>query len=155
MAKNITGLEAKTYISSDYTPSDPPVAGDVTTATWTEVPCVRDETITLPAGTADFSCRGTRIRKRRATLQDWGASMQFVWDSTNTALTSIRDAYLNGTEVGLMFLDDAQDATAAEGPAGNWAVTGFNHNRPLEDGVLVDVEVVHSDGGQWAQLSTP
>jgi len=142
---NIYGQECKAYHSSTALDGSSNTAADVTR---NEITGIRDVTVNLQSGTADFSSRGNGIRRsRRASIQDWEVTFQIVYDTSDTQFQALLDAYIAGNEVALLFFDGPEGTADNEGFAGNWAITSFTRNEPFETEVIVDVTVVLYDQG--------
>ena len=70
---------------------------------------------------ADISASG--MRSRLLGLRDWSVSGTLLYDSTVLAVTRLRDAWLNRTE---LFVNYLPDGTVANGFGGPVVVENFN-----------------------------
>ena len=123
-------------------------------ATWNEIDLARDVTLNLEASEADVASRGNSgWRATRAALRDAGVEFDLVWDSDDAELEAIRDAYLNGTEIGLAVMDGDIATAGSEGFGTNFVITGFNRGEPLEEAVTVSVTAKPASRQPWYEVS--
>ena len=129
---------------------------DVESATLTALDQVRDVTLNLSAAQADVTTRGNNgWRGKAGTLKEASVDFEIVAKAGDAGVEALRNAFLNNTEIGLVFLDDDIDTEDAEGPAGNWTVTGFSRGEALEDAVKYNVTVEFSTFQQWYVAPAP
>lgn len=101
----------------------------------------RDFDPTYSGDTIDMTRRDSGgWRERLQGLKSWTATALMIWIPTDAALQAIWNAYVNGTNLLIRWVD-----SAGYGRQGNAKVTEFHPNQPLEDGVLVSVSL-ESDG---------
>ena len=81
------------------------------------------------------------------------AEFDMVWKPSDADLAAIRDAYLNNSEIGLAFLTDDQATVGAEGPVGDWMITGFSRSEPLEEGITISVTAKLSSFTEWHETT--
>ena len=67
-------------------------------------------------------------------LKEWTAPVDNLWVPDNTGLVAIRDAFLNGTQVGVAFKDEDD-----YGFSGNCIVTSLKMGQPLAEAVTMPV----------------
>lgn len=120
------------------------------TAPGTEITNVRDVTLNLSAGEADYTTRGNSgWRATAPTLRECSVDFQMVWNPTDTAFDAIKEAFLNSTLISLAVLDQPDTVTGAEGPLADFSITSFTRNEALEDVLTVDVTAKVADWGEW------
>lgn len=120
----VLGMNAKAYYG---------VAGSSAN---TEMGNVRDLTLTLEAGEADVTTRSNSgWRATAPTLRECTVEFEMVWDPTDTGFTAIRTAFLSSGLIALKILDKA----GGQGPDGDFAITSFTRNEPLEEALTVSV----------------
>lgn len=114
--------------------------GTYGTPVWAAVPVMRDMKLTLEDEEWDASGRGAagwdqaEPTTRKATIE--GA---LIWDPVDTALTAIRDAYLNRTSLDMAALDGASSGASSQGLRAIWKVFSFSRNEELRAGCTIDV----------------
>lgn len=125
------GMDAKLYFCA---------AGIGSTPTWTLLGNVKNVTLSLTKGEADVTTRANNGWKATAgTLKEGSIEFEMVWDTEDAGFTAIKDAYFNGTILGLAVMDGA---VATAGSQGLWAdcmITDFSRDEPLEDALSVKV----------------
>lgn len=148
------GMNATAHLAAAlFTAAD---AAAVTGATLTELTQVRDVTLNLTKATADVSTRGNNgWRATAATLKEASVDFEIVAKAGDAGVEAIRNAFMNNTEIPLVFVDDAIAIEDAEGPAGNWEVSQFNRTEALEDAVKYQVTVTFSSFQQWYVAPAP
>jgi len=133
MGKKI-GLDCKLYYNAAGN-ENPIVPGN-----WTELTNCRDVTLNLEKGEADVTTRGNSgWRATAGTIKDGSIEFEMVWDTTDAGFTAIKDAYFNGTAIGLLALDGGVSVSGSQGLAAEMEVTNFTRNEPLEEAVTVSV----------------
>jgi len=136
MAKTfLLGMEAKLYYSAA---SETPATLDP--ASMTEVSNVQDLTLTMEAGGADITTRANQgWRATAPTLRECTAEFQMQFKPSDAAFNAIRTAFVTAGEIALAPLTDAHATVGAFGPVGNFTITNFSVNQPLEEAITVDV----------------
>lgn len=127
------GLEMKAYRNT----------ATYATPTWVEMDNVKDLTRNLDKATADMSRRASGgWRASRATLKDGNVSFQMVYDTADADFAALHDAWLNNTKINFAFAD-GPIATAGTQYWRAWMdVKTFSITENLEEGVMVNVELV-------------
>ena len=140
----VLGLNAKTY-----------VATSVGTPVFTnEVGVIREETINLEKSLADVTDRRANgWRLQEGTLKEGTVDIQMIYEPGDADFDAFEDAFFNGTQLVLAFMDgDASASGTYYGLLGAFVVTSFSIPRQLEEAVIVDVTVtpVLEDGTSLA-----
>jgi len=134
MATFILGKDAKRYHGT---------AGGTAAA---EMANVREVTLTLEAGEADVTTRANSgWRATAPTLRECTCEFEMVWDPEDAGFTAIRNAFLASGLIALKILDKA----GGQGPDGDFAITSFSRNEPLEEAITVSVTAKLSVFRSW------
>lgn len=150
MAKKL-GMNCKFYFSDTLLDGD---LNTPSTVTWNEISNVRDLTLNLETGEADVTTRANNgWRATAATLKDGSIEFEMLWESGDAGFDALKNAWANGTEIALAAMDGAVDTSGNEGLAGNFSVTNFSRNEPLEEGVTVSVTVKPSSHTEWYEVA--
>ena len=127
----VLGLNAKTYL-----------AGTIASPVFTnEVETIREETVNLERATTDITDRrADGWRLQAGTLKEGTVDMQMIYEPGNADFTAFQNAFFNGTQVVLAFMDgDATVAGTYYGLLGAFEVTSFSQPRQLEEAIIVDI----------------
>ena len=136
----VLGMDAKLYEG----------AADAALAALTEVDNVKDVTVSLETGEADVTTRGNSgWRATASTLKGCTVEFTMQWKPGDTAFEAIKDAFLASTTVRLAPLTGARGAEYCEGPFGNYSITNFSRNEPLEESITVSVTAKLSEFEEW------
>jgi len=142
------GLDAKLYLCA---------AGIGGTPVWTEVTRAKDVTLTVNKGEADVSSRGGGGWKATVgTLKDASVEFDLVYDPDDAAFGILRDAFLDGTAVGLAAMDGAVDAAGSQGLWADCAILKFDRKEPLEQALTVSVTAkptLTANAPEWKEVS--
>ena len=145
MADFLLGMNAKIYqgaSAADPTTLDP--------ATLTEMGNVKDVTLSLEANEADVTTRANSgWRATAPTLRECTCEFNMIWKPGDAGFEAIKTAFLTAGTVALAVLTGAHNADGAEGPVGNWSITNFSREEPLEDAVTVSVTAKLAAFGEW------
>jgi hypothetical protein len=121
-----------------------------------ELPNVKDVTLTMEAADADITTRANSgWRARVAALREGSAEFEMVWKDTDTGFDALQDAFLNGTVLEMAFLTGAKSSdgvtpvVGSDGLYGEWSVTSFPVNQPLEEAITVPVTVMLTTFKEW------
>ena len=113
-----------------------------------EITNIKDVSISMEAGEADVTTRGNSgWRATAATLRECSAEFEMLWKPTDVSFTAIKNAFLNATNLSMAFLSEE----SGQGPLGDFAVTNFSRNEPLEEGITVSVTVKLASFTQWIE----
>lgn len=105
---------------------------------WTPITNATDVTVDADSETADITTRGGGGWSQEvATIRKLSIKFGMVWDTADTGFTTIRDAWLNNTVVGIRAFD-----SASHGPTFDAMVSKFTRNEPIKGAMMVDVELV-------------
>lgn len=95
----------------------------------------RDVSLDMSATEIDVTTRDSSGWKEFLQgLKEWGATVDQLWVPTDAGLQALRDAYLSGNELSVVFTDD--DGWGFSGTA---IVTGLGKPEPLDDAVALNV----------------
>jgi hypothetical protein len=120
----------------------------------TEMPNVKDVTITLDAGKADVTTRANSgWRATVATLRECKVEFQMLYQPSDAGFRAIRTAYLTAGRVRLAALTGAREASGIDGPLGDFSITSFTRSEPLEEGVTVSVTAELSVYDRWVEVA--
>jgi len=121
-----------------------------------EMSNVKDVTVTMEAGEADVTTRANSgWRATAPTLRECTAEFQMLWKPGDDVFDAVKTAFLTAGLVRLAVLTGAKSAdgiapvTGSEGPQGDFSITGFTRNEPLEEGVTVSVTAKLAVFDQW------
>jgi len=114
--------------------------GTYASPVWAAIDNARDVTLSLEAGEADASTRGSGgWRETIQSLKDGSVEFELAADSADTAFTAIKDAYFDGTNIEVLVLDGPSATAGSQGLRATMAVSSFSRSEPLEDTVTVSV----------------
>ncbi len=140
----LLGMNAKIYQGD---------AGDALSAL-SEMDNVKDVTLTLEAGEADVTTRGNQgWRATAPTLRECTAEFEMLWKPGDAGFDAVKTAFLTAGTLRLAVLTGARDASGTEGPLGDFAITNFTRNEPLEEGVTVSVTAKLADYEEWVEVA--
>lgn len=126
------GMEAKLYRNT----------GDYATPAWQEVDNVKDLTLSLEKGEADFTTRGNNgWRATVGTLKDASIEFQMVWDTEDAAFVAIQQAFFGNTSIEFAVMDGAIADPDSEGLRATFDIFNFTRNENLEEAIQVDVSM--------------
>ena len=130
--------------------------GPTLPSTLTLVGNVKDVTLSMEAGESDVTTRGNSgWRATAPTLREATLEFQMQWKPGDAAFTAIKNAYLTNATVALAALTEKHDATGsqAEGPVGNWSITNFSREEPLEEAIVVNVTAKLAKYDSWYETT--
>lgn len=144
MAEFILGMNAKIYEGP----------ADTALGSLTEMSNVTDVALNLTAGEADITTRANSgWRGTAPTLREATVEFEMVWKTDDACFQAIRNAYLANTTVALAVLTGDKNTSDSEGPLGNWSITNFSRNEPLEEAVKASVTAKLSTFTQWVEVA--
>lgn len=145
------GMNCKFYYTGTLLDGD---SNTPSTVSWNEADNVRDLTLNLETGEADVTTRANNgWRATAATLKDGSLEFEMLWDTGDAAFAALKDAWAGSDEIALAAMDGDIDTSGNEGLAGNFSVTNFSRNEPLEEGVTVNVTVKPSSQTEWYEVA--
>jgi len=145
------GMNAKLYFAAA---AETPSTLDPTTMT--EVDNVKDVTVTMEAGEADITTRANQgWRATAPTLRECTLEFEMQWKPGDAAFEAVKTAFLSSGEIAFAALSDAYNSEGAEGPVGNFSITNFSRNEPLEEAITVSVTAKLSAIGEWYEYTAP
>lgn len=120
----------------------------------TEMANVRDVTLNLEAGEADVTTRANQgWRATAPTLRECTAEFEMLWKPGDAGFDAIKTAFLTSGAIRLAVLTGARDASGSEGPLGDFSITNFSRNEPLEEGVTVSVTAKLAVFHSWVEVA--
>lgn len=126
--------------------------------TWNEVDGVMDVSLNLSSDTGDASTRATGgWRQHAATLRDASVEFEMPYDTADTDLTALRDAFMtSGSVVEMAFTDGPIATTGTQGLRGSFLVESFNISEPLSDIAKVSISLkpgISANNMAWITVS--
>jgi len=120
----------------------------------TEADNVKDVTLTLEAGEADVTTRANQgWRATAPALRDCSAEFEMLWKPGDPAFEAIKTAYLSSTPLRLAVLTGEAATSGTEGPLGDFSITNFSRNEPLEEAVMVSVTAKLAEFEEWVEVA--
>lgn len=133
----LSGNEGKLYWAT---------AGTVPAA---EISGVGKVKITQGRKTGKIETRAADVELNLFGTKTLSLDFDMPWNSADTGMVAIRNAYKNNTAIGLKALDVA----AGLGADGDWGIETFDHDQPLNEGQMVTIKAVpHAKGTRVATL---
>jgi len=140
----ILGMNAKIYQG--------PAGTDL--ATLTEMANVKDVTLNLEAGEADVTTRANQgWRATAPTLRECTAEFEMLWKLGDAGFDAIKTAFLTSATLALAVLTGEKATSGTEGPRGDFSITNFSRNEPLEEGVTVSVTAKLAKFTEWVEVA--
>lgn len=119
-----------------------------------EMSNVKDVTVTMEAGKADITTRGNKgWRATAPTLRECTCEFEMIWDPSDPCFGAIKTAFLTSSTVRLAALTAAKDVAGASGPFGDFSITKFSRNEPLEEAVTVSVTADIAKFEEWVEVA--
>lgn len=144
MTEFLLGMDAKIYQG----------AAAAALATLTEMDNVKDVTLSLEAGEADVTTRANSgWRATAATLRECTVEFEMLWKPGDSGFDAIKTAFLASSTLRLAVLTGDKDTAGSEGPLGDFAITNFSRNEPLEEGVTVSVTAKLAVFDSWTKVA--
>ena len=151
MADFVLGMDGKAYYSASLLTAD----NSADDLSWTEATNVRSVNLNLSRATADATTRANSgWRANVGTLREMEASFEMVYKDDDAFLTAVKNAYINGTEIAMMFLTGEEDTAGEQGPASNFTVTDFPRTEDLEGVIMHSVTLTASSHQEWYTVSS-
>jgi len=122
--------------------------------TLAEMGNVKDVSLNLEAGEADITTRANQgWRATAPTLRECTAEFEMLWRPGDTGFEAIKTAFLTASTLRLAVLTGASDASGTEGPLGDFSITNFSRNEPLEEAVMVSVTAKLAEFEEWVEVA--
>lgn len=111
-------------------------------------PDVIDASLSGEKAKADLSTRGTGgWRAQVGTLKDGTITGQMLFNPSSAHVTAFKDAFMDDTSLFIKFSDTADGGTPTPQPfEAEMLVTNFSVSQNLEEGQVVDFELVVAPG---------
>ena len=123
-------------------------------ASLTEMDNVKDVTLNLEAGEADVTTRANQgWRATAPTLRECTAEFEMLWKPGDTGFDAIKTAFLTSATIALAVLTGEKATSGTEGPRGDFSITNFSRNEPLEEGVTVSVTAKLAKFEEWVEVA--
>lgn len=140
----LLGMNAKIYQG----------ASGAALSTLAEMGNVKDVSLNLEAGEADITTRANQgWRATAPTLRECTAEFEMLWRPGDTGFEAIKIAFLTASTLRLAVLTGASDASGTEGPLGDFSITNFSRNEPLEEAVMVSVTAKLAEFEEWVEVA--
>lgn len=140
----ILGMNAKIYQG--------PTGTDL--ASLTEMSNVKDVTLNLEAGEADVTTRANQgWRATAPTLRECTAEFEMLWKPGDAGFDAIKTAFLTSATIALAVLTGDKAESGTEGPRGDFSITNFSRNEPLEEGMTVSVTAKLAKFEEWVEVA--
>ena len=138
------GLDAKLYRNTGTHPAP----------AWNEIENVKDVTLNLEAGEADVTTRANQgWRATAPTLRECTAEFEMLWKPGDAGFDAVKTAFLTSGTIRLAVLTGDRTASGTEGPLGDFSITNFSRNEPLEEGVTVSVTAKLAVFDSWVEVA--
>jgi len=122
--------------------------------TLTEMANVKDVTLSLEAGEADVTTRANQgWRATAPTLRECTAEFEMLWKPGDAGFDAVKTAFLSAGTIRLAVLTGDRTASGTEGPLGDFSITNFSRNEPLEEGVTVSVTAKLAVFDSWVEVA--
>jgi len=119
-----------------------------------EMDNVKDVSLTLEAGEADVTTRANQgWRATAPTLRECTAEFQMLWKPGDPGFEAIKTAFLSATPLRLAVLTGDVAASGTEGPLGDFSITNFSRDEPLEDAVMTNVTAKLAKFEEWIEVA--
>lgn len=129
------GLDCRLYYNT----------GTYASPTWVEITNVRDVELNLTRGKADLSTRGSNgYKEYRGQLKDASITFDLVYKRGDATTQAIFEAFDEDTLLDIAVLDGDIETTGTEGLRAVCEVFDFSREEPLEEGVMISVELAPS-----------
>jgi hypothetical protein len=120
----------------------------------TEMSNVKDVTLTMEAGEADTTTRANSgWRSTSPTLRECTVEFEMQWQPGDAGFDAVKTAFLTAGTLRLAPLTGASDASGSEGPLGDFSITNFTRNEPLEESVTVSVTAKLVTYDSWVDVA--
>ena len=117
-----------------------------------EMKNVKDLTLSIESGDADVTTRAAKgWRASVATLKEATLEFEMNYDTEDEDFGAVQDAFFNNTPLAFFVSDGA-----GNGLDGDWVITGFNVEQPLEEAMSVSVTAkltLDTRAPQWVEGS--
>jgi TP901-1 family phage major tail protein len=149
----VLGLECKLYFSATLVDDGSNTPDQIS---WTEIGNAKDVTLNCETGEADITTRANNgWRATAATLKDGSIEFEALWKPGDGAFDALQSAWAAGDEIAIAAMDGAIATVGKQGLAGNFTVTNFSRNEPLEEAVTVSITLKPSSFTQWYEVAAP
>jgi hypothetical protein len=129
--KTILGLDAKLYRNS----------GTYVSPTWSEIPNVKDLSLTLEKSEADVSTRASAWSLVKGALKSATIDFNMVYDPGDTNWAAFKAAYLGNTPVECAILDGGVAVDGTEGLRASCEVLKWSHTQNLEEALMTEISL--------------
>jgi len=142
---NKIGADCKAYYGTVA------LAGTPDTGAWNLINNMRDLRLPVSVGEAEMNTRGGNSGWEAIvpTLLKGEITFEMLWDTADAAFTKLQTAFLAKAELAFAAMDGPIATKGSQGLAGNFYVTNFERNEPLQEGVKVSVTLKCSSRTAW------
>jgi TP901-1 family phage major tail protein len=129
-------------------------AADAELSAMTAMTNTKDVTLTMEAGEADITTRGNSgWRATAPTLRSCSAEFQQIWKPGDAGFEAIKTAFLTNSTIELAILDGPHGESGSQGPKGQFSITNFSRNEPLEEAITVSVTAKLAKFDEWVVVA--
>jgi predicted secreted protein len=144
-ANYLLGMNAKVYYHATV---------DTALAAMTELTNVKNVTLNLDAAEADITSRANSgWQAIAAALRSAGTDFEMVWKPADTGFAAIKTAYLTSAAMEFAILDQDKATSGAQGLKGNFTVTAFNREEPIDGAIMVAVTIKLTKFNEWTVVA--
>jgi len=140
----ILGMNGKVYFGE---PAD-------LLAALTEMSNVKDVTVSMEAGEADVTTRANSGWWATAsTLKEASMEFEMQWKPSDAGFAAVQEAFMNSSQIRMIAMSQARDVVGSEGLLGDWSITQFSRNEPLEEAQTVSVTAKLALFDSWVKVA--
>lgn len=106
-----------------------------------ELTGISEDSIPTTGVEAEVTTKGAIFKQYATVMHDAPCTFKILWDSANAGHTALRTAHEDKTLISLLFLDGAKNVAGHYGIGGDFTVTGFERDAPIEGKLAYSVTV--------------
>ena len=149
MSDYVLGKDAKAYFAA---------SANAALAAMTEMDNIQDATCDMSKSEIIISSRaGSGWELTAAGLKKAAIDFKMLWKPGDTAFDAIQANWDSGAALSMAFLDGGKAVVGSQGMHGNFQVTNFKRNEPIDGPITVDVTVkmssVITGGTGWTKVA--
>ena len=150
MPSYVLGRDGKLYIGTTATADAQQTSYETAAAAASVLGNAKDVKLNLTKEQIDTTTRENNGWNQSAPgTKDGAIEFEMQWKPGDTIFETIRDAWLNDTELFAAALDGAYDTAGSQGPAGQFIVTDFSRNEPVKEAMTASVTLKPSQYTGW------
>lgn len=143
------GKDFKLYYDTDALTS-----ADGSTGTFSLITIAQNVTRNVSRDQFEANTRASEFKQYLAGLKDLTIETTLVYDADDDSYDDIKTAYDNDNEIAIADMDGLIATPGSKGIAGNFRVTQFQVEEPLDGPGTVSVTFSHSSYGHFYEVST-